>query len=212
MSAPAPGRSVRLFVAIELPDEVRSALAATVAALARGGASGDAVRWVRPEGVHVTLKFLGATPEALVAAVEGALGAVAVGARPFRLRLAGVGSFGGPRNPGGPPRTGRPAGLRVIWAGVAGEVDALAALAARVDGALAALGFPPEQRPFAAHLTLGRVRDGTPPAARAGIFAALEALPPPRTLPIPVDRISLMQSKLGPGGASYHARAVFPLQ
>ncbi|MDE3096806.1 MAG: RNA 2',3'-cyclic phosphodiesterase [Chloroflexota bacterium] len=191
---------MRLFVAIELPDEVRRALAATVAALSRTGMSGDAVRWVRPDGVHVTLKFLGATPEARLPAVEGALRAAAAAGRPFRLQLAGVGSFGGARN------------LRVVWAGVAGEVDALAALAARVDGALAPLGFPAEQRPFAAHLTLGRVRDGTPPAARAGIFAALEALPPPPALPIPVDRVSLVRSTLGPGGASYRALAIFPLQ
>lgn len=200
MSTADAGRRLRLFVAVELPDEVRRALTATVAALSRAGVSGDAVRWVRPDGVHVTLKFVGATPEERLPTVEGALRAAVAATGPFRLELAGVGSFGGGRH------------LRVIWVGVAGEVDALAALAARVDEALARLGFPAEQRPLTAHLTLGRVRDETPPAARESIVAALEALPPPPALAIPVDRVSLMQSTLGPGGASYRALAVFPLQ
>ncbi len=200
MSAPPSARDLRLFVAVELPEDVRRALAATVTALGRAGVAGDAVRWVRPEGIHVTLKFLGATAEAQVPAIEDALRAAVAGMRPFRVQPAGVGSFGGRRR------------LRVVWVGVEGDVDALAALAARVEQGLAPLGFPAEQRPFAAHLTLGRVRDETPPAVREDIFAAMEGLNTPPIPPVPVDRVSLMQSSLGPGGASYRALAVFPLQ
>jgi RNA 2',3'-cyclic 3'-phosphodiesterase len=192
--------TLRLFVAIELADDVRRALDETMRALRRAGVPDDAVRWVRPEGVHLTLKFLGATPAARVPTISDALTGAVRGARRFELRPTGVGSFGGRPN------------LRVVWVGVGGDSAALSALAARVESALAPLGFPTEQRPFAAHLTLARVRDGTPPAEREQIARALDGAHAPPYPVIHVERVSLMRSTLGRGGAVYDAVTVFPLE
>lgn len=197
MTADAP--SLRLFVAIELPDGVRAALERTAEALRRAGIDRE-VRWVRPEGIHVTLKFLGPTPQPRLPEIERALSAAFAGARGLRLQPGELGSFGGRRN------------LRVVWVGVGGDTAALSALAGRVEAALAPLGFPTEQRPFAAHLTLARVRDETPPAERERIHDALQRLHVPDLPAIDVRAISLMQSELGRGGARYHALATFPLE
>jgi 2'-5' RNA ligase len=155
---------------------------------------------VRAEGIHVTLKFLGATPAAALPEITSALDATLAGMQPFGLQPEGVSSFGGRRN------------LRVVWVGVSGDTAALAALAGRVEHALAPLGFPTEQRPFAAHLTLGRIREGTPPAERERIGDVLAGFRPPPLPAFRAERVSLMQSVLGRGGASYRALAVFPLQ
>ncbi|MBF6600304.1 MAG: RNA 2',3'-cyclic phosphodiesterase [Dehalococcoidia bacterium] len=178
---------------------MRAALVDTAAALRRAGA-GEAVRWVRPEGVHITLKFLGATDEARVPALRSALAGALAGVRALGLRPEGVGSFGGRRS------------LRVIWVGVRGDTPALSALAARVEAGLSPLGFASEQRPFDAHLTLGRVRDGTPASERERLAAIVERFTPSPLPPFRADAVSLMQSTPGRGGASYRARAVFALQ
>lgn len=197
MNPDAP--ALRLFVAIELPDDVRAALTRTAEALRRAGIDRE-LRWVRPEGIHITLKFLGPTPQARLPEIEGALSAALAGARGFRLQPGDLGSFGGRRN------------LRVVWVGVGGDTVALAALAGRVEAALAPLGFPTEQRPFAAHLTLARVRDETPPAERERIHDALQHVRVPDAPPIDVRAVSLMQSELGRDSARYHALVTFALE
>ncbi len=191
--------TLRLFVAVELPDEVRGALVSTIDALRRAGAQ-DGLRWVRPEGVHVTLKFLGAVPLGRVLAIVDALKTGLRAAAAFDLQPAGVGSFGGRRN------------LRVVWVGVGGDIEALSALAARVEAALAPLGFPPEQRPFAAHLTLARVWEDAPSSGREALHALLARFEPPPYPTFHVEHVSLMQSTLKPRGAVYRALATFPLQ
>lgn len=195
---PHDGRSLRLFIAAELPDATRAALAAAIDALRRFDRE-RVVRWVRPEGIHVTLKFLGSVPPARVDAIRDALARAADGAAPFSLRPEGVGSFGGRRN------------LRVVWAGVGGDRDALGALEARVQSSIAVLGFPPEQRPFNPHLTLGRVRDDAPQEARGILHDALARFDAPPFAPFDVAHVSLMRSTLAPGGAVYDAIATFPL-
>jgi 2'-5' RNA ligase len=129
----APSHNLRLFVAIELPDDVRDALARAIDGLKRAGAA-DGLRWVRPEGMHLTLKFLGATPEDAVPAINTALRVAARGTPPLRLQPDGFGAFGGRR------------GLRVVWAGLTGDVDTLKALAANIDAALERLRIPREER------------------------------------------------------------------
>ena len=120
-------------MACELPGEAREALAAVQRLLQERGAQG--LRWVRPEGIHLTLKFLGEVPARRVKAIEEAL-ARAV-REPFRLsvRLGRLGSFGGST------------GLRVVWIGLEGEVEGLARLAARVEGALEPWAFPANGAP-----------------------------------------------------------------
>jgi 2'-5' RNA ligase len=136
---------MRCFVAIELPDEVRAAVVGAQQAL-RAAAPRTDVRWAAPNQLHLTLKFLGAVADDRVPAVSAALDGVARDTAPVPLSAAGLGAFPNPRR------------ARVLWSGIGTGTEALAALAAAIDRALAALGFPAETRPFSAHLTLGRVR------------------------------------------------------
>lgn len=192
-----PDASLRLFVAIELPDSVRHALGDACDALVAASPA-NTLRPVRPEGIHITLKFLGAVAESQVPAVRDAIAGAVAGVAPFELRTGDPGSFGGPRN------------LRVAWVGVDGDVAALGALAAKVEAALQPIGFTPETRPFAAHLTLARVRDDASPGDRQAVHRAIVELNVPRQT-IPVREIALMRSTLQRGGAVYDAIARFPL-
>ncbi len=188
---------LRLFVAIELPEEWLAALARLQEALR--GAGLVALRWTRPEGIHLTLKFLGAVPEKRLDEVTRAMARAAAQARPFTLRLGRLGSFGGPQRP------------RVIWTGVQGELEALTRLWRAVEAEIAPLGFPQERDSFTPHLTLARVPE---PAQRelAGVLAdALARTVLPETTPLTVREIALMRSLLGPGGARYQRLATVPL-
>ena len=185
---------VRLFVACELPDDVRDALGRIQADLRR--MAGDSLRWVRPESIHVTLKFLGEVDATRVGDITAALAAAI---EPFELRVrpATLGTFGGDR-------------LRVVWVGLEGATDALAALAARVEGALEPLGFPREQRPFAAHLTLARAPDHVPVEERRQLAALARRYQPPPLPSMTLRQVALMRSTLGPGGSLYSRLAAFP--
>ncbi|MBI4570794.1 MAG: RNA 2',3'-cyclic phosphodiesterase [Chloroflexi bacterium] len=186
----------RLFVACELSGEVRAALAAVQDQLRHAGAG--RLRWVRPEGIHVTLKFLGEVEADRVDAICAALGP-AVEPFSIRVRPAGLGGF--------PDASAR---LRVVWVGLEGDIDALAALAGRVDRALEPLGFPREARPFAAHLTLARVRDEASAEERrrlADLVAGQTPAPLPELL---LTRLHLVRSVLQPDGAVYQRLASFP--
>ncbi len=132
---------MRAFLGIEVTDEVRAALSALRRELERCRAR---VRWVRPENVHVTLKFLGEV-NGETAAQVGAVMEEAAGGGPFRFAVEGLGTF--------PPR-GKP---RVIWAGVSDGADAVSRLQARLEKGLQPIGFRKEQN-FVPHLTIGRVK------------------------------------------------------
>ena len=199
MPASDPPRTLRLFVAIKLPDDTKRELTRTIADLRAALGDDAALRWVRPEGIHLTLKFLGAVEPDRVEAIRTALRIALRGVPPFTLRPECIGSFGGPRN------------LRVVWVGVGGDTDVLANVAADVERALAPLGFPTEQRAFKAHLTLARVRDDAPPTERERIHAALASLRPSTFSAFHVKQMSLMRSTLGRGGAVYDAIAEFAL-
>ncbi|MGH7322301.1 MAG: RNA 2',3'-cyclic phosphodiesterase, partial [Candidatus Rokuibacteriota bacterium] len=172
----SPGQgSLRLFVAVELPEDVKQALREAIATLKRAGID-DGLRWARLEGIHLTLKFLGATPPAKVPAIATALRDALAGATPFELRPEGLGTFHGGRNPHFTrkfPREAYPSTLRVLWVGVSGDTDRLADLAARIETALEPHGVEREKRPFSAHLTLARVRDEADRATRERLSHAL---------------------------------------
>jgi 2'-5' RNA ligase len=187
----------RLFIALEPPPPVRRGLAAIQAEMKRlAGRNADDVRWVGPDNLHVTLQFLGAVPEERVEAVKAALAAVAAAASALHLEVRGAGAFPHGRKP------------RVLWAGLWGDVDRLAALAAALGGVLAPLGFPPETRPFSPHVTLGRSRDarGAPGLAAAVAGTASASGPSWRV----VD-VELVQSHLSPKGSRYETIARAPL-
>lgn len=193
----AAGRSVRAFVAIELPPTVKETLAGVVAELKAAGISG--LRPVRPEGVHLTLKFLGDVPADRIGAIGDAAGRAAARHAPFALSLSGAGAFPGGRAP------------RVLWAGIAGDLERLAALQATVDVHLAELGFARERRAFNPHLTLARLRDSASRDDRARALRVLEAAQPSRSAGFVVDGVALFQSTLGPGGAVYRRLLHVPL-
>ena len=192
-------KHIRLFVAIELPPVMLDALSVTMNVLRAAGAD-TGLRWVRPEGIHLTLRFLGETDEEDLPGILAALRDVSRHHAPIEIANGPLGSFGGART------------LRVIWAGVGGQTEALAALAADIDAALAPLGFKPEARAYNPHLTLARVRDDVPPHERARLHAILSHTASPAPVLFIATSFSLMESKLQRGGAVYRQVAGFPLE
>ena len=188
---------VRLFVACEVPDDVRETIGETIEGLRKK--SGAAVRWIRADGVHVTLKFLGEVPVKKLPAVKLAIQEAVVGHAPFELEFSNIGTFGGRE------------GLRLMWVGIAGDVLRLEALVRAVNAALAVVGFEPERRPFRPHLTLGRVRDEISTRHRAEIEVAVgkSTVPP---VSWRTAQVSLMRSRLTTAGATYEVIATFPLR
>jgi len=186
----------RLFVAVPLADEAAAAVAQVVEAIRAGEPEGRGVRWVRLEGLHLTMRFLGPTPESRVPDLAAAVAAVAREAEPFTVTIRGAGSF---------PPTGRP---RTIWLDIRHGVESLEGLAARLDDRLAAAGWERERRPFRAHLTLARA-DGV----RAGpaTVAALTAAAADLAIESRIDRLILFESITGSGRARYLERAATPL-
>ena len=187
---------LRLFVAVDLPENVREALGRIQNGLRQRDLTG--LRWVRPQGIHLTLKFLGETPAERVPAIEGALAAAVRGAEPFRLALGTPGTFGGRRGP------------RVVWLDITGEVERLGGLQGAVEGAMVEVGLAPEERGYSPHLTLARVPQPPRPGTAEMISRALAAVEPPRA-EFEVREIVLMRSRLQPGGAVYERLAGFSL-
>jgi 2'-5' RNA ligase len=137
--------TVRTFIAIELDEELRANLRDLQDRL-RGQLAPRSVRWVRPQGIHLTLKFLGDTPVSRLDDIKAALAQAATEVGPFTFTVGGLGCF---------PHTRRP---RVVWVGLQEPTGALVRLRDAVEAQVALLGFPTEKRPFSPHLTLGRVQ------------------------------------------------------
>jgi 2'-5' RNA ligase len=175
---------MRCFVAVDLSAEVRAAVAGAQARVRAAAPRAD-VRWLDPQAFHLTLKFLGAVPDERVAAVSAALESVA-SAAPLALEVRGLGAF---------PTSRRP---RVLWAGIAAGAPDLVALAAAVERAFIPLGFATEDRPFRAHLTIGRVR--SPRDARA-LAKAIEGEGAVALGAWTANEVVLYQSHLKPTGA-----------
>ena len=183
-------RLIRSFVAVDLPMEVKGRLSRLVESLRRGG---HPVKWVNPQGLHVTLKFLGNVEASRIPAVSQAVEQVAHDARSFELTAVGLGTF---------PSLSRP---RVVWVGLEGAIDELQRLQSALEAALSRLGFAPENRPFSPHLTLGRVQESTPPDQRRAFGSALAATKIGQLGSFTVRELVLMESKLSPQGARYSA-------
>lgn len=134
---------IRAFVALDIPPTVKNELDKLISAL---GQSRPAVTWVKAARVHLTIKFLGNVHPEKIDGIKTALQDVSSRCAPFRLQPTGCGAFPSLKQ------------MRVIWAGLKGDQEPLSALHTNVERALTSLGFPPEGRPFRAHLTLGRVK------------------------------------------------------
>ena len=188
---------VRLFVACEMPDDAKEAIGEVIQTLK--GKSGTDVRWIKAEGVHVTLKFLGEVPVKKLPAIKLAIQEAVVGHSPFELEFSNIGTFGGRE------------GLRIMWVGIAGDVLRLEALVRAANAALAVVGFEPERRPFRPHLTLGRVKDEISTRRRAEIEVAVGKMAVPGT-GWRTNQVSLMRSRFTPKGVQYDVLATFPLR
>jgi 2'-5' RNA ligase len=177
---------VRLFVALTPPPEVQQAIWESFAPLR---ARTVAVKWVRPDGIHLTLKFLGDVADPQAPDLAAALGEAVHGARPIPLVVRGAGAFPDPERP------------RVFWAGVEPE-PALELLQDRVERVFAPLGFPTEARAFRPHLTWGRTGRRARPHDVAGAARVLPELHVEATAV--VDGVDLIESVLQDQGAVYH--------
>jgi RNA 2',3'-cyclic 3'-phosphodiesterase len=192
-AVPVPADTVRAVAA--LVEGVRVADGAAVLGPARRRGAMD-VRWVRLDGLHVTLRFLGPTPDERLAELASAVHDVAAASRPFEVRLSGAGAFPSPERP------------RALWLGVAQGTVELAEIAAGLDSALVALGWASDERPFRPHLTLARsdgVRAG-PRLARRLMMAAEGFSATWRA-----ERLVLFESLTGGGRARYVPLAEAPL-
>jgi RNA 2',3'-cyclic 3'-phosphodiesterase len=184
---------MRLFVALEIPASLHLEIARLRQELEPRL---PRARWVRPEGIHLTLLFLGEVEEGAVAALRSGLAAAFARHPPLTLAMRGAGTF--------PP--GRPA--RVAWLGMEARPELAPLQAAVTAAAVAALGIEPERRPFHPHLTLARP---DPPWRRPEAERFTAAADRPFGDPFDVDRGVLMRSHLGRGGARYEVAAALPL-
>lgn len=182
------GGAIRAFFAIELGDAARRA-AAELARWLREAPGGEGVRWVRPEALHVTLRFLGDVDPARAAPLASRARLELAALSPFVLRLGPAELFPTPRRP------------RVVALGLEPAAP-LEALAAAVERAVVAEGFAPEPRAFRPHLTLGRVRDRRFPSVAAAPLPAQE---------LAVRESILFRSELSPGGSRYTPLERIPL-
>jgi RNA 2',3'-cyclic 3'-phosphodiesterase len=180
---------MRLFTAVTLGSTLE---AQATAAIERLKALAPKARWVNPEGVHLTLVFLGDVDPAQLPAIGDALTPVAGHHVPFTLTLEGGGCFGAPRHP------------HVLWTGVGGDTAALGALQAEVAAVLEPLGFPRERRLYTPHLTLARSKE---PRGDAALLECRRALEGEAWGEARVEHLTLFESK----GGRYLPRLELPL-
>jgi RNA 2',3'-cyclic 3'-phosphodiesterase len=187
-----------LFVAVPLPDAASARVAEVVDRIRAEGLAGAGrdVRWVRLDGLHLTLRFLGPTlDERLGAAIDSAR-SVAARSAAFHVTLGGAGTFPSPQRP------------RAIWIGLKTGAAEMSALADSIDAALTTNGWRFDSKPFRAHLTLAR-SDGV--AAGSVIGARLVELAAALEISFEVDRIGVYESLTGGGPARYEPVDVISL-
>jgi RNA 2',3'-cyclic 3'-phosphodiesterase len=180
---------IRSFIAIELPEEVKTGLKQVQALLS--SASQANAKWVDPDSIHLTLKFLGNVDAGKLELVGKAMEDAASTTGPLNLELKGLGAF---------PNLKR---VQIVWVGVTGDLERLQALQETLETNLEPLGFPPEGRAFTPHLTLARVRDFATPAERQALGDLISRTQIESNLIIKASSISLMKSQLTRSGAVY---------
>jgi 2'-5' RNA ligase len=176
---------IRSFIAFKIPTGMRDILVSVQEKLRRNGVD---LRYVRPQGIHLTLKFLGNIREENIPPIFDVMKQVCDGQRSLDVYLQGVGAFPSPRNP------------RVVWVGLEGDLVPLYTMQQQLEQGLIPLGFEPEKRRFQAHLTLGRMRKSRKPPNITALLDDLHLEPQSR---FTLDELILYRSELLPGGAVY---------
>ena len=182
--------SLRLFIALELPSNVLTRLEQLQQTL-RTRLPDKTARWVRPSGIHLTLKFIGNVPSQQVDAIVTAMIAAAEGIPPFELSVQSLGAFPNPQ------------AARVLWISLEGALHDLGNLQKAVEQHIVPLGYPTEKRPFHPHLTLARVRRNSSRKERQHLGALLMSAESSLLATWQVTAVSLMRSQLRAGGAIY---------
>jgi 2'-5' RNA ligase len=182
--------TIRAFIAIPLPTPLLDRLAALQRRLERQTPA-RSIRWVRAQGIHLTLKFLGDTPTEKLPEIKTALAAVARHVPACTFTVEGLGCF---------PNLHRP---RVVWVGIDEPAGRLGALQNAIEEVMTPLGYPPEKRGFSPHLTLGRMgrRASRDDAAQVGEVVAGTTIEP--LAEVTADRFALIRSVLKSAGAEY---------
>ena len=186
----------RLFIAAELPPNIKAELVDIQARLRRANRP---VSWAAPGTMHLTLRFLGEISVALIPNLDRAIRAGLAPYSAMTLRLSGAGAFPNDRRPS------------VVWAGVGGAVAALQRAQAGIEAALGGLGIVPEPKPFRPHLTLGRLRREADPQQQQRLGDVIRSLPPPAPLEWTVERVVLFRSELRREGSIYTEVAAITL-
>jgi len=185
---------MRTFIAIEIPEETRQGLREAQRVLRTDAVDSS---WPKPEGIHLTLKFLGEVPEEKIPDITQVLMTAAAGSRAFRIGVDGTGTFPNARN------------ARVVWAGLGGEIECLNRLQAAVEDAMESAGFDREARAFTPHLTLARIKYIR---SREAWVRMLEQVKDLKLPAFDVTSFSLMKSELKRSGAEYTQIAKFELK
>lgn len=177
--------TIRTFIAVEIPENVISSIRDIQQDLKAYGVD---IRWIRPENIHLTLKFLGDVQAADIENISGVMSGTAEGVSSISLQAKGIGVFPGVKRP------------RILWVGLTGQLELLSRLQKSLDANLKGIGFPTEKRPFKGHLTIGRIKT----EINSKIFVdALTAFRSFESETFVADRIVLFKSELKPSGAVY---------
>ena len=193
--------TIRTFIAIELSDEARVALADLQNRL-KAVVPPRSVRWTAAPNVHLTLHFLGDVAVSDVKKITEAMNVAAMASQPLSLTLAGLGCFPNMRRP------------RIVWTGVSGDITALVKLHRELGDALKVVNFSPETRPYSPHLTIGRVNKRIQPRHLTLLGEVLEKdqAGVGQLARLAVTEVSLMKSDLKPSGPVYTRLAAAPLR
>lgn len=179
---------IRTFIALDLDDSIRYLLAGVIRQMAQELPS---IRWVDPQGIHLTLAFLGDLSDERLAEATQAAGAAALQVASFEIRLSRLGVFDSPLHP------------RVIWAGIDEPSSVLQQLHHTLNRELEKRAFAVEKRPFSPHLTLARIKVPLKPDERHSLLRLLQETKIASVSPYRLDRLSVMKSELLRSGARY---------
>jgi 2'-5' RNA ligase len=184
--------NLRCFIAIEMSDPIKKEIGKLLDIMQKHDVD---IKWVAPEHIHLTLKFLGSTSDALLPDIRESLSKILSSYKPFYIKICGTGVFPNRKYP------------RVIWTGI-DDSDILNKMKGDIEQAMALLGFQKEDKAFNPHLTLGRVRSSK------GVMNIVNELDNYKTMEfgiLHIDHIKLMKSDLKPKGAVYTCLHAIPL-